>query len=153
MVCYAVALLNFCISGFPSSSYGGFGAAPPNSNVIVVDTNSLDEKEKVSKKAKKKAAKKAAEAASQAATPSSPWGAPSMPQQNSIPGIGLGGMAPQQQVSCHLLNANYVHGSTYNKMFSSNHFSPHRLLPSPKSGRLLSMEAMSHPQEVVGVAR
>ena len=88
-----------CISGFPSSSYGGFGAAPPNSNVIVVDTNSLDEKEKVSKKAKKKAAKKAAEAASQAATPSSPWGAPSMPQQNSIPGIGLGGMAPQQQVS------------------------------------------------------
>merc|ERR1719430_305739 len=73
-------------TGFPSPSYGGFGAAPPNSNVIVVDTNSLDEKEKVSKKAKKKAA-----------TPSSPWGAPSMPQQNSIPGIGLGGMAPQQQ--------------------------------------------------------
>ena len=148
-----MVLLNFCITGFPSSSYGGFGAAPPNSNVIVVDTNSLDEKEKMSKKAKKKAAKKAAEAASQAATTSSPWGAPSMPQQNSIPGIGLGGMAPQQQVSCHLLNANYVHGSTYNKMFSSNHFSPHRLLPSPKSGRLLSMEAMSHPQEVVEAAR
>merc|ERR1719220_1264727 len=84
-------------TGFPSPAYGGMGGAPPNSNVIVVDTNSLDEKEKVSKKAKKKAAKKAAEAASQAATPSSPWGAPSMPQQNSIPGIGLGGMAPQQQ--------------------------------------------------------
>ena len=34
-------------------------------NIHQVDTNSLDEKEKVSKKAKKKAAKKAAEAASQ----------------------------------------------------------------------------------------
>ena len=82
--------------------------------MIVVDTNSLDEKEKVSKKAKKKAAKKAAEAASQA-TPPSPWGAPSMPQQNSIPGIGLGGMAPQQQVSCHFLYENDVPGSTYKK--------------------------------------
>ena len=115
-----MVLLNFCITGFPSSSYGGFGAAPPNSNVIVVDTNSLDEKEKVSKKAKKKAAKKAAEAASQAATPSSPWGAPSMPQQNSIPGIGLGGMAPHQQVSleaCHSVNEKCVYGSIYNKVF------------------------------------
>merc|ERR1719385_648583 len=83
-------------TGFPSPSYGGFGAAPPNSNVIVVDTNSLDEKEKVSKKAKKKAAKKAAEAASQVA-PSSPWGAPIAPQHNSLQGIGLGGMAQQQQ--------------------------------------------------------
>ena len=97
---YLTCLYLWC-PGFPSPSYGGFGAAPPNSNVIVVswitlsaletvsflkitqchcfptsasfklkcniqvDTNSLDEKEKVSKKAKKKAAKKAAEAASQ----------------------------------------------------------------------------------------
>merc|ERR1719430_2451408 len=83
-------------TGFPSSSYGGFGAAPPNSNVIVVDTNSLDEKEKVSKKAKKKAAKKAAEAASQAAPPS-PWGAATGPQHNPIQGIGMGGMAQQHQ--------------------------------------------------------
>ena len=36
---------------------------------VQVDTNSLDEKEKVSKKAKKKAAKKAAEAASQVLFP------------------------------------------------------------------------------------
>merc|ERR1739844_796424 len=83
-------------TGFPSPAYGGMGGAPPNSNVIVVDTNSLDEKEKVSKKAKKKAAKKAAEAASQAASPS-PWGAPIAPQHNSHPGIGMGGMAPPQQ--------------------------------------------------------
>ena len=38
-------------------------------------------------------------------------------------------------------------------MFSSNQFFSHRLLPSLKSGRLLSMEAMSHPQEVVEAAR
>jgi len=54
----------------PSPSYPSFGAAAPNSNVIVVDTNSLDDKDKdkLSKKAKKKAAKKAAEAA-----PPQPW--------------------------------------------------------------------------------
>ena len=39
MICLNVHIIvdnMFECSGFPAPSYGGFGAAPPNSNVIVV---------------------------------------------------------------------------------------------------------------------
>ena len=48
---------------------------------------------------------KAAEAASQVA-PSSPWGAPTAPQHNPLQGIGLGGMAQQQQQVSFWLDQN-----------------------------------------------
>ena len=78
----------------PSPSYPSFGAAAPNSNVIVVDTNSLDDKDKdkLSKKAKKKAAKKAAEAA-----PPQPWTPQAVMQSQAQVGGNILEMYPKQK--------------------------------------------------------